>query len=169
MSTLPRRRAAAVALALALLTPVLAACASPVHLTPAAKANTAGCADVVVHLPPTLESLSQRETNAQGTAAWGSPAAVLLTCGITTPTVSDLPCYTIEGVDWLVEQVGQGGQDAIYTTYGRTPGVQVVVNSKTTGSNVLFDLASAVGSLHQTGKCQSVSDTTPTSAPTPKK
>lgn len=148
--------------------PLLAACTSTVALSPAPEANTVGCADVTVHLPQSLESLSLRDTSAQATGAWGSPAAIVLTCGITTPRVSDLPCQTVEGVDWLIDQKGK---DAIYTTYGRSPGVQVVVDSKAvpTASNVLFDLSSAVGTLKQTRACQSASDVpaTPTATPAP--
>jgi hypothetical protein len=133
-------------------------------MTPAAKANSVGCADVIVHLPKTIESFAQRDTDAQGTSAWGSPASVLLRCGITTPRVSDLPCYTIQGVDWLVDTTGKNGQDAVYTTYGRTPGVEVVTDSNAT-PNVLFDISPAVARLSVTAKCQSASDASPTPAP----
>ncbi|RKR73648.1 DUF3515 family protein [Frondihabitans australicus] len=151
------RRRTLAGLALALLLPLVAGCTSTVSLTPAARANTVGCAGVVVRLPSSLEGLSARSTNAQGTAAWGSPASVLMTCGITTPKVSDLACYTVGGVDWLVTQTGAGDKDAVYTTYGRSPGVQVVVDTKAvpTASNVLFDVASAVKTLPKTGSCQS--------------
>ncbi|ARC57334.1 hypothetical protein AS850_09625 [Frondihabitans sp. 762G35] len=166
MSPSPRRRLAALGLALVLsaTAPLLAACSSTVSLTPAAGANSVGCADVIVHLPKTIETFAQRDTDAQGTSAWGSPASVLLRCGITTPRVSDLPCYTIQGVDWLVDTTGKSGQDAVYTTYGRTPGVEVVTDSKATPS-VLFDLSPAVKGLPVTGKCQSVSDSTPPPVP----
>lgn len=166
----PTRRRVAVALCVAILASTLAACTSTVALSPAPSANTVACADVTVRLPSTLESLASHDTNAQATGAWGSPAAIVLTCGITTPQVSDLPCNTVEGVDWLADQ---RGKDRIYTTYGRTPGVQVVVDSDVVASppNVLFDLASAVGTLPQSLKCQSVSDApgaaTPSATPAP--
>jgi hypothetical protein len=160
----PLLRRTATALCVAAIALPLAACSSTVALDPAPKADTVGCADVVVRLPATLESLKQQDTNAQGTGAWGSPAAVVLTCGITTPRVSDQSCYPVEGVDWLVDY---RGKDAVYTTYGRSPGVQVVVDTKVVPSapNVLFDLASAVGTIPENRRCQSASDVT--GPPTP--
>lgn len=160
-----RRRRAALALAAALAAvPVLAGCAAvqvtSVHLQPAARADTVACADVVVHLPTSVESETVRETNAQGTSAWGSPTSIVLTCGITTPAVSDLPCNTVEGVDWLAEFTPS---KAVFTTYGRSPGVQVVVDTKAVEAptNVLHDVSSAVGTLPQNRACQSPSDATP--------
>jgi hypothetical protein len=165
MSLSPRRPVAlavSAALTAALAAATLTGCTT-VHLEPAPSADTVSCADVTVHLPQTLESMKLRDTDAQATGAWGSPAAVLLTCGITTPAVSDLPCYTVDGVDWLIKSTGKGGKNAVYTTYGREPGVQVVVDTEAvpSSSNVLFDLASAVGSLPQGLRCQSASDATP--------
>jgi hypothetical protein len=160
MSFSPRRRRAALGLVLAVAAPLLAACSTTVSLTPAARANTVGCADVIVHLPKTVGGFAQRDTDAQGTSAWGSPASVLLRCGITTPRVSDLPCYTIQGVDWLVDTTGKTGQDSVYTTYGRSPGVEVVTDSKASPS-ILFDLSPAVKNLPVTARCQSVGDATP--------
>ncbi|GAA4664958.1 DUF3515 family protein [Frondihabitans cladoniiphilus] len=165
MSVVSRRLVSLLVVAAAL--PVLAGCSSTVSLSPSPLANTVGCADVTVHLPTTLDSkFAIRDTDAQGTAVWGSPAAVVLHCGITTPAVSDLACYTVEGVDWLVDQQKS---TAVYTTYGRVPGVQVVASSAAS-SNVLFDLGSAVGTLKQTKKCESASDapgSTPSATPAP--
>jgi hypothetical protein len=160
----PLRCRVGIAVSVVILVPVLAGCSSTVALSPAPEANTVGCADVIVHLPKSVESNGLRDTNAQATAAWGSPASILLTCGITTPSVSDLPCYPVEGVDWLADQ---RGNDFVYTTYGRVPGVQVVVDTKAvpSSSNVLFDLSSAVGTLKQTGTCLGASDATGTPTP----
>ena len=164
MPPLPRT-SRAVALALVMATPLLlAACTPTIALSPAPKANTVGCADVIVRLPSSLEGEGLRETDAQSTGAWGAPASIVLTCGITTPTVSDLPCFPVEGVDWLI---AHRGKDDVYTTYGRAPGVQVVVDTKAvpTATNVLFDLGSAVGKLPLVGRCESVTD--PRATPTP--
>ncbi|AMM21288.1 hypothetical protein AX769_15555 [Frondihabitans sp. PAMC 28766] len=61
------------------------------------------------------------------------------------------------GVDWLISSTGKGDQDQVYTTYGRNPGVQVVVDTAAlpTASNALFDLAAAVKPLKQTLHCES--------------
>ena len=159
MLPVSRRRLATALAVVALAVPLLTACASPVHLTPAAKADTVGCADVIVRLPTTVEGQRQRDTDAQSTSAWGSPAGILLTCGITTPTVSSLACFSPGGVDWLADTTGPGDKTAVYTTYGRVPGVRVVVDTTQvpTDTNVLFDIAAAVKLLPQKHHCQSVS------------
>lgn len=158
MIPVSRRRLATALAVVVLAVPLLTACTSPVHLTPAAKADTVGCADVIVRLPTTVEGQRQRETDAQSTSAWGSPAGILLTCGITTPTVSPLSCFSPGGVDWLADTTGPGDTTAVYTTYGRVPGVRVVVNTTQVPSdtNVLFDIAAAVKLLPQKHHCQSV-------------
>jgi outer membrane murein-binding lipoprotein Lpp len=53
---------------------VLAGCAQAVPFDPAADASDPDCAAVVVRLPDTVAGLAERETNAQGTGAWGQPA-----------------------------------------------------------------------------------------------
>lgn len=159
MLPVSRRRLATALAVVVLAVPLMTACTSPVHLTPAAKADTVGCADVIVRLPTTVEGQRQRETDAQSTSAWGSPAGILLTCGITTPTVSPLSCFSPGGVDWLADTTGPGDKTAVYTTYGRVPGVRVVVDTTQVPSdtNVLFDIAAAVKLLPQKHHCQSVS------------
>ena len=73
--TLPRRVAAA-SVALAALA-ALTACSQAVPFDPAPDAADTDCAAVVVRLPDEVAGQAARETNAQGTGAWGSPASVL--------------------------------------------------------------------------------------------
>ena len=55
-------------------------------------------------LPDTVSTLPQRETNAQGTGAWGEPADIVLRCGVPVPDpTSSLPCDTVDGIDWLLK------------------------------------------------------------------
>ena len=63
----------------------LAGCAAIVPLEPAPDANNPGCAEVIVRLPERVAEQPQRETNAQATGAWGSPASILLHCGVSVP------------------------------------------------------------------------------------
>ena len=53
-------------------------CAPTLNLEPGPDANNPGCAEVVVRLPNQLGELPSRNTNAQGTGAWGEPASVIL-------------------------------------------------------------------------------------------
>ena len=60
----------------------LAGCSPIVNMQAAPEASDTACADVVVLLPDTVADQPARETDAQGTGAWGEPASVLLRCGV---------------------------------------------------------------------------------------
>jgi hypothetical protein len=141
---------------------ILSGCTAAVPMQSADGANDPDCAQVVVHLPDTVgpdsDPQQRRETDAQGTGAWGTPSTVLLRCGVESPAISDLPCNDIQGVDWLSEDGPEDGDAFTFTTYGRTPAVQVVVSADV-GTTALFDLADAVGYLPEDGRgCVGVED-----------
>ncbi|MHB1172605.1 MAG: DUF3515 family protein [Lacisediminihabitans sp.] len=149
----------------------LTACAPAVALVPAANATNPACAEVIVRLPHSVASKTIRETNAQATGAWGDPAAILLRCGVTPPGPTSDRCYTVNGVDWLINDTRKPVY--VFTTYGRTPAVQVVVDSNLTngqGTIALDELANAVGSIKQstTHRCEDVlGNSSPGTAPSP--
>jgi hypothetical protein len=135
---------------------LLTGCASIVPMEPAVDANNPLCAEVSVRLGD-VAGLAKRETNAQATAAWGDPASILLTCGLEAPDPTTLPCLSVNDVDWIMDE----SQKPIYifTTFGRTPAVQVALNSDAvSGSTVLADLAMPVSSIPQNRPCLSLSD-----------
>ncbi|MET0974520.1 MAG: DUF3515 family protein [Leifsonia sp.] len=143
--------------AIALVSLVLTGCAATVSLEPAADAKATACADVVVRLPSTVADQSARETDAQGTGAWGDPAAVLLRCGVPSPGPTTQECVSVNGVDWI-----QDDSDAPkyrFTTFGRTPAVEVILDYDiVSGSTTLADLASAVSVIAPTAQCTDVTD-----------
>lgn len=114
---------------------LLSGCTATVALTPAPQATSVGCASVIVRLPEAIiastrqqTTFARRDTDAQGTAAWGNPAVVTLRCGVPTPATTD-PCGPAGGVDWTTRNVRINGKDqTVLTTFGRTPGVQVVID-----------------------------------------
>lgn len=130
----------------------LSGCASTVNLEPAEGSNDPACAEVMVRLPSQLGGLEERYTNAQATAAWGDPAAVLLRCGLEPVEVSTLPCVTAGGIDWLVD-------DALapsyrFISYARYPAVEVIVDSdNASGITSLEGLSGAVAQLPATRAC----------------
>ena len=130
----------------------LTGCAATVNLEPAEGSNDPACAEVMVRLPSQLGGLEERYTNAQATAAWGDPAAVLLRCGLEPVEVSALPCVTAGGIDWLVD-------DALapsyrFISYARYPAVEVIVDSNSaSGITSLEGLAAAVSQLPATKFC----------------
>ena len=141
------------ALAIAALAAGVAACTPAVALQPAADAASPLCAEVSVRLPPDIDDLPKRETTAQATAAWGLPTAVVLHCGVESPApTSTLQCYTVDGVDWLVDDAND--PEFRFTSYGRTPAVTVAIdNTVVAGISVLEAIAPAVGRLPVTGAC----------------
>ena len=130
----------------------LSACAATVNLEPAEDSNNPGCAEVMVRLPSQLGGLQERYTNAQATAAWGDPAALLLRCGLEPVEVSTLPCVTAAGIDWLVDD--SLAPSYRFISYARFPAVEVVVDSdNASGITSLEGIAGAVAQLPATKSC----------------
>jgi hypothetical protein len=137
------------ALALPLL---LSGCTTTVVMSPAPLANDPGCAEVIVRLPSETDGQIKRTTNSQSTAAWGSPVAITLTCGLEPVMVSTLPCITAGDVDWIVDESDK--PNYTFISFGRTPATAVTIDStKSSGANVLEDLGQAVQFTKQTKTC----------------
>ncbi|MCC6270609.1 MAG: CRISPR-associated protein Cas5 [Microbacteriaceae bacterium] len=152
MSTFTRHVVVA-ALAPALLLGVVA-CSPTVPMTPAQDATNPLCADVIVRLRtvPAIDGFERRTTDAQATAAWGTPSAILLRCGVPVPGPSTLLCATVKGVDWLRDD--SQAPNYIFTTYGRDPAVEVIVNGDVaSGTEALIAVSNAVGSIPATRAC----------------
>jgi hypothetical protein len=137
---------------------VLAGCAPVLALEPADDATDPACAEVIVRLPDTVGALSARETNAQGTGAWGEPASVILRCGVPSPApTATLPCLTVDGIDWLRDDADE--PNYVFTTYGRTPAVEVIVDgNEVSGLSALTDLATAVSYIPADRACVAPED-----------
>lgn len=184
--TLPRRRPLRphgrlrliiAAIGLATLLPLLAACAPTVSLPTAPHQTATGCAAVVVRLPAVLGTSAKRLTDQQGTAAWGTgnPPSVVLRCGVTPPGATTDECLPmpVDGVDWI-ERAVPGTQQYVVTTFGRTPAVQLVIDTARIGSSTaLPPISDAIAAAipTQTAHCvapaQPAPGATPTPAPTP--
>ncbi|WP_010203308.1 DUF3515 family protein [Salinibacterium sp. PAMC 21357] len=165
-------------LAVAPLLATLAGCSTILPLEPADDAANPACADVIVRLPDTVAGLDIRETNAQGTAAWGEPANVLVRCGVAVPDpTAALACVTApeNGIDWLRDD--SDAPNFVFTTYGRDPAVQVIIDSdgdpdvegdEVSGLDALTELAGAVSQITAERFCVALSDApAPTATPTP--
>lgn len=133
----------------------LVACSQTVSLEPAPDANDPLCAEVSVNLPPLIDGKERRYTDAQATGAWGSPVAVLLTCGVASPGPSTLPCQSVDGVDWIIDD--SDAPRYLVTTFGRDPAVQVFLDndaeSGVSSAEVLAALSPVVASLPVDGAC----------------
>ena len=136
----------------------LTGCTQAVAYEPAEFAQDPGCAEIMVRLPDAVGELELRETNAQGVGAWGTPASVILRCGVEVPDpTSTLPCVLVEDVYWLRDDVD--APNYVFTTYGRDPATEVVVNRDVVSpGSALFELVDAVGAAEETGSCTEIED-----------
>jgi len=152
----PAVRAAALGLAVAAVA-ALAGCSPAVPFEAAPDASDPDCAAVVVRLPDEVAGLAERETNAQGTGAWGAPASVLLRCGVTPPGPTTERCVSVDGVDWIIDETD--APRYLFTTYGRTPAVEVLVdNDVVSGSTAIADLSAAVSVIPAERECTNLGD-----------
>jgi uncharacterized protein YceK len=136
---------------------VLSGCAPVVPLEPAEQANNPECAEIIVRLPDELAGLAERRVNAQSTAAWGEPAAVILRCGLEPVEVSALPCVTATDIDWLVDE--SEAPSYRFISYARSPATEVIIDSTTVaGVTVLDELAASIGVLDATKRCTEVTN-----------
>lgn len=129
----------------------LAGCSSTVSLQPSPAANDPACADVIVRLPDAVDGQERRWTDAQATAAWGSPATVFLTCGLDAIGPTTLPCQPANGVYWVIDDTDAPRYRL--TTFGRTPAVELYLdNEKVSSAQVLETLSQAVSVLPKNGR-----------------
>jgi len=128
-------------LAVALLT----ACSPVVRLEAAPEANNPNCANMIVRLPDSIEGFDRRNVNSQSTAAWGDPVVIIARCGLPRPAPSTLPCVTVDGVDWLVDESDRPTFRLL--SYGLEPATEVIVDSSAvSGTAALQALAGPVAS-----------------------
>lgn len=138
-------RRAVTALLVTALAAALTGCATTVHLDAAPRANDPACAEVTVRLPGEVDGQARRWTDAQATGAWGDPAAVLLTCGLEPPGPSALPCRTVDGVDWIIDDAE--APEYRVTTFGRDPAVQLYLDNEVVSSAEVLDALSPIVGL----------------------
>ena len=136
----------------------LTGCASAVTLPPAGDAEDPSCASVVVSLPQVIgeqslpQPLERRDTTGQGTAAYGTPSAITLRCGMPEPAPSTNPCITIGQVDWL--EVAAEGDVWTFVTYGRSPATEVIIDTAVVSAvTALEGVSSAVDRTGRTAAC----------------
>ena len=139
-------------LSLVVLPLLLTGCSPVVHLAPADGANSVSCAELMVRLSDKVDGLARRSTDAQSTAAWGEPAAVIFRCGLPEVTVSTLKCVNEQGIDWLVDD--SAAPSYRFITFGRNPASEVIVDSrKAVGVNVLDEIGMTVAYQKATAHC----------------
>lgn len=137
---------------------VLAGCGS-VTVPPGPDAADPACAPIVQGAPSALLDQDRHETSSQGTVAWGSGTdTIVLRCGVTPPGPTTDLCTRLESasgvtVDWIVRE-----DDGLvtFTTYGRTPAVDITVPRAVAPdqpSAVPLELAGLVAPLPVSAEC----------------
>ena len=127
-------------------------CSATVHLQPAEQSNAVSCAEIEVRLPDSVDGLKRRSTDAQSTAAWGEPEAVVLRCGLPEVSISALKCITENEVDWLVDD--SKTPTYRFITFGRKPATEVIIDSKrAVGVNVIDAISDVIQLQPVFAKC----------------
>jgi hypothetical protein len=130
---------------------VLTSCSPVVDVTPAKDAANAACAPMMLALPDAIGEAKLRKTNAQATAAWGDPSAVILRCGVNVPGPTTDRCVSVNDVDWVIKE---GNPVWTLTTFGREPATEILMDpDKISSATVLADLSSAAQKIKATRKC----------------
>ncbi|MCK6080888.1 DUF3515 domain-containing protein [Microbacterium sp. EYE_5] len=146
---------------LALGAALLAGCSSTVALQSPPASDDPRCAELMVRLPAAFDDQDRRWTDAQSTAAWGDPTTVQLACGVTPPGPTELPCQSVSGVDWIVDD----SQAPLYriTTYGRVPAVELIIDYDAVSSRGPVDAVSRVivDRFETDAACVAASEVTP--------
>lgn len=103
-----------------------------------------------MRLPDEVDGQSRRWTDAQATGAWGDPAAVILTCGLEPPGPTTLPCRSVNGVDWIIDD-SEAPRYRV-TSFGRIPAVELYLDNEVVSSAEVLDaLSRIVGVLPEDG------------------
>lgn len=101
---------------------VVSGCSSAPELTLAPQAGASVCQGA--RWPASVSGHDRVTTSpdSPAVAAWGDPA-ILARCGLAplAPTTDD--CVTVNGVDWVVRTLTDGGAAV---TYGRNPAIEVL-------------------------------------------
>jgi hypothetical protein len=103
----------------------LAGCSSAVDVTAPAGADSAACRSASAQWPTTVggQSLQATTSSSDAVRAWGSPA-IIARCGVAPVGPTTDQCLAVSGVDWVAHRLTDGVR---FTTYGRSPAIEVLV------------------------------------------
>lgn len=112
----------------------------PIEATPPAHAKSAECEQAVKKWPKQVSGLNPYPVTTPSNAvrAWGKrpELAIIARCGVPSPKPTTDACIDVDGVDWVQTPLGKDGYK--YVTYGRTPGVEVLVPAKLGGAPATY-------------------------------
>jgi Protein of unknown function (DUF3515) len=90
-------------------------------------AGSTPCRSAAAHWPKTVGGQARVPTSSSSAAvrAWGDPA-IIARCGLPAIGPTTDTCLDVSGVDWVAHQLTDGVR---FTTYGRSPAIEVLVPS----------------------------------------
>lgn len=95
---------------------------------PAPAAADPACAAVTAHWPASVAGRGRVSVHGDpaGVAAWGDPA-IIARCGVSPPGPTTHDCIRADGVDWVAAARTDAAAPMVFTSYGRSPAIELVV------------------------------------------
>jgi hypothetical protein len=105
---------------------MLSGCSS-VQVAVPVYAGSAACRTASAHWPKTVggQPLAPTSSSSGAVRAWGKPA-IIARCGLPAIGPTTDTCLNVSGIDWVAHQLTDGVR---FTTYGRSPAIEVLVPS----------------------------------------
>lgn len=137
---LNRRHSVFAAISVATVLGLTACSVPPVEAVPPVDADSAACTKADAQWPATVASLKPYPvtTPSDSVRAWGKRPehAIIARCGVVPPGPTQDACIDVDGVDWVQRSLGKDGYQ--YVTYGREPGIEVLVPSDIGGTPATY-------------------------------
>lgn len=114
------RTPAAALIAAGLVVTAVTACSDD-SVSAAPHASDPACGTALAKLPSALLGKSRATSSATGTAVYGDPK-IVVRCGVPPLGPTQLRCLGLNDVDWVIDD---RKDPLIFTTYGRSPAVEV--------------------------------------------
>jgi hypothetical protein len=104
----------------------LSGCSS-VQVAVPVDAGSPACRIAAAHWPKTVggQPLAPTSSSSAAVRAWGDPA-IIARCGLPAIGPTTDTCLDVSGIDWVAHQLTDGVR---FTTYGRSPAIEVLVPS----------------------------------------
>lgn len=123
------------------------------NVRPGAQSGNAHCGRIAENAPAKLAGHTQHATKLAGVALWGD-SNIVLRCGVTDIGPLSDPCFSADGVDWVIDTSRSTDTQKVIITYGRTPATEVTVtHSPKAPDEILVELSSLIAPITQTSEC----------------
>jgi len=123
------------------------------NVRPGAQSGNAHCGRIAENAPAELAGHTKNATKLAGVALWGD-SNIVLRCGVTDIGPISDPCFSADGVDWVIDPTRSTDTQKVILTYGRTPATEVTVtHSPKAPDEILGELSALIAPITQTSEC----------------